>query len=71
MLNGGLALELAWGPATPGREAVERDQVLREIHRLLIASARRRGCEIVTAGKPRSHLVLVDRSAGRVFNRRE
>ena len=39
MLNVALVLELAWARAPPGREAVERDQVLREIHRLLAMPA--------------------------------
>jgi hypothetical protein len=39
MLNVGLILELAWNRAPPGREVVERDQVLREIHRLLAMPA--------------------------------
>jgi hypothetical protein len=38
MLDVGLALELAWEHALPGREAVERDQVLRGVYRLMAAA---------------------------------
>ena len=38
LLNVAKELELAWNHALPGREVVERDQVLREICRLLTTS---------------------------------